>query len=184
MTSPPPSPNSGNRSGVTGLVLGIIGLCFCGFWVFTIPGLIFSLVGLQRQPRNAAITGTVLNGIGMVGFLIAGPLLLGMFLPALATARAAAREVRTAAHISQVHSAAEVYHLDHGQYPTSMKPLTSGAYIGPDMAKDAWGNDMQFRANGENPPTITSPGSDGAFGTDDDLYNKPDGSVEKASESS
>ncbi len=168
-TTETPTPSGSNTCGVIGMILSIIGVCLCGLWLFTIPGLIISLIGLRKEPKTAAITGSVLGGIGILEFLILGPLFLAIFLPAVARAQGAARITKTNSNIRFVHTASDMYHADHSQYPNSFDDLQDGYYIDRQSTKDAWDNPLKFEGGGKSSPVITSAGRDGEFGTDDDL---------------
>ncbi len=61
-----------NGMGTAGFVLSLIGWVTCG--VLCPVGLLFSLVGLNREPRGLAIAGTVIGGIGTL--LVVGACLL------------------------------------------------------------------------------------------------------------
>ena len=177
-TSPTdPENNSGsNQLGVIGLVLSIVGVCLCGFWLFTVPGFVLSLIGLRKEPRTAATVGSVLGGIGILEFLILGPLMLGIFLPAVARARDIAQEAQTLDRIHMVQAASETFKTDNGQYPTSMEELENAKLILPKDTEDPWDNALKFVGGGETEPVITSSGPDGEFGTEDDLPSQDDDS--------
>jgi competence protein ComGC len=162
----------GNRAGVIGLILSIIGVCLCGLWLLTIPGLIVSLVGLRKEPRTAAIAGTILGGIGVLQFLIFGPLMFGIMLPSLSTARENARESVTRSKIQEIHMGSTAYQADNGRHPNSFDELTNGEYISSDTTQDAWDNPMQFEGGGDSRPKVTSAGSDGVFDTEDDIHSQ------------
>ena len=163
-----------NSTGVFGLILSIIGVCMCGLWLFTIPGLILSLIGLRKEPRTAATVGTVLGGIGILEFLILGPLMLGIFLPALAKAREHAQVTQTEEKIHIIMSASDVYKSDNGKYPTSLEKLEKDKLVELKDTKDPWNNTFHFEGGGNTKPVITSSGRDGEFGTDDDLPKSKD----------
>ena len=164
----------GNQAGFIGMILSIIGICLCGIWLLSVPGLIVSLVGLRKEPRTMAIIGTILGGIGIFGFMFLGPLMLGILLPSLSTAREHARESVTRSKIQQVHAGSEKYHADNGRYPTSFHELTNLNHIPTDATKDAWDNPMQLEGGEDSPPEITSAGPDGVFDTDDDIHSRDD----------
>ena len=162
-----------NSCGVFGLILSIIGICLCGFWLFSVPGLILSLIGLRKEPRKAATAGAIIGGIGTIAFLIIGPLMLGIMLPALAQAMTAARHSRTSVHILAVQNGSDAYYGDHNKkYPTSFDELEDGSYILHEHTIDAWDKPMQFEGGGKTKPVITSAGPDGEFNTDDDVQQK------------
>jgi competence protein ComGC len=161
-----------NSCGVFGLVLSIIGICFCGIWLFSIPGLILSMIGLRKEPRKAATAGAIIGGVGTIAFLFIAPLMLGIMLPAFATAVNAAKQAKTHVHILAVQNGSDAYHADHQKYPSSFNDLENGSYILHDSTQDAWGKQMQFKGGGDTKPTITSAGEDGEFGTEDDVEQK------------
>jgi competence protein ComGC len=168
-TSTPPTQSESNRLGVIGLIVSIVGVCLCGFWLLTIPGLILSLIGLRKEPRTAAIAGSIFGGIGILEFLVLGPLLLGIFLPALAGAMEKAKEIKTVAIIQHIENASTLYKTDNGTYPTSFNELEQGDFIMQEDTKDAWGHEFTFDGGGSTKPVIKSAGSDGEWGTEDDL---------------
>ena len=172
ISTPPTEPkeNSGsNQLGVIGLVLSIVGVCVCGFWLFTVPGFVLSLIGLRKEPRTAATVGTVLGGIGILEFLILGPLLLGILLPSLSRARDNAREQQTTYRIHVVQTASETFKADNGKYPASMDELEKAELVDPEDTIDPWDNSLKFVGGGDTKPVITSSGRDGEFETEDDL---------------
>jgi len=130
----------------------------------------------RPEPRTAATVGTVLGGVGILEFLILGPLMLGILLPSLTRARAIAQESQTTYRIHAVQTASETFKVDSGQYPTSMDELENAKLILPTETKDSWDNVLKFVGGGETEPVITSSGRDGEFGTEDDLPSQDDDS--------
>jgi len=178
ISTPQPEPikeSSSNPCGIVGVVLSIIGVCACGLWLFSIPGLILSLIGLRKEPRTTAIVGTIFGGIGIIEFIILGPLMLGILLPALARARDSAKQMVTTSHIQAIESASETFKADNGSYPTSLLELENSKLINPKVTKDAWENAIKLAGGGDTRPVITSAGKDGLFDTDDDLPNQDAG---------
>ena len=172
ITTPQPTPkneSTSNPCGVIGLVLSIIGVLACGLWLISIPGLILSLIGLRKEPRTAAITGTVLGGVGIIEFIIMVPLMIGILLPALASAKNSAELQITTTRIKKIQSASELYKLDNGAYPKSIDEMVNEKLITPKETKDAWDNAVKLAGGGDTKPVITSAGKDGEFGTEDDL---------------
>ena len=162
-------PSGSNRCGVIGLVLSIVGVCMCGLWLLTIPGLVLSIIGLRKEPRTAATVGTIFGGIGIIEFILLGPLMLGILLPSLASARDLAQEQKTTNRIHAVQTASETFKADNGEYPTSMGQLEDAKILSSKETKDSWDNGLKFVGGGETEPVITSSGRDGEFGTEDDL---------------
>jgi type II secretory pathway pseudopilin PulG len=113
--------------------------------------------------------GTIFGGIGIIEFIIMGPLMLGILLPALTSARDSALIQITTNRIHAVQSASETFKADNGEYPTSMDQLENAKLLRPKETKDSWDNGLKFVGGGETEPVITSSGCDGEFGTEDDL---------------
>ncbi len=72
-----------NAMAITGFVLGILSiLCCCFFTGLSVAGLIFSIIGLSNadshngKGKGLAITGIVLNGIGIFFLIIYSVMLL------------------------------------------------------------------------------------------------------------
>lgn len=86
----------------------------------------------------------------------------------------------TRATICSLRTAADVYRLDCGDYPTEAEGLLvlissqgstnwHGPYLeGKTLPLDAWGNAYAYSVS-NGAPAITSAGADGQFGTDDDV---------------
>jgi len=161
-----------NSCGVLGLIFSIIGICLCGLWLFSIPGLILSLIGLRKEPRKAATAGVIIGGVGTVAFLFIGSLMIGITLPAVANARQIAKKIKTQYSIHSVQLGSTKYRADHNAYPTSMQELQDGTYITSSDTQDAWDHQLRFTGGGNTRPVITSAGRDGEFDTDDDVAEK------------
>ena len=166
--------------GLIGLLLSILGLVTCGFWLFSIPGLIVSIVATQRGSSGKATAGVILGAIGVVMFLIIPPLLLGLTLPALAKARATAREVQTTSQLQQIHAAMPqsgqpfLHPTDSDGNPvTTVSPETHPALP---HHTDPWGNPYRIDAgpDGKTDPVVKSDGPDQTPGTEDDLRHPPE----------
>ncbi len=74
---PRPAP-SGNAMGVLGFVLSILGLFSCG--ILSPIGLIFSAIGMRKEPKDLAIAGLVINIVALVVFI---PVVMFFGLPVL-----------------------------------------------------------------------------------------------------
>ncbi|WP_293695101.1 DUF4190 domain-containing protein [uncultured Agrococcus sp.] len=70
--------NQSTGLSLTSMILGIVSLFFG--WTFLVPiiGLILGFMGLKREPRGKglAITGLILNGLCVIGWVIATIILL------------------------------------------------------------------------------------------------------------
>lgn len=69
-----------NGLGTAGFVLALLGLLLCWVpilgWLLWLLGLIFSIIGVCRQPRGMAIAGLVLSCLGLI-VLIAALIIAG-----------------------------------------------------------------------------------------------------------
>jgi hypothetical protein len=147
----PPPPRSGNGMGVAGFVVSLVGLVPCG--LLCPLGLIFSLIGLGRQPRGLAIAGTVIGGIGSLGIVGAVALVLYTGPQKFAT-----KVVIWAAEIE-----IETYTDRHGEPPDEKE----GNRLIADTT-DGWDRPLRYEIRGER-FRITSAGPDGVFDTEDDV---------------
>jgi len=77
---------------------------------------------------------------------------------------------KTKKEISEMSDRMENWNEKFGQYPTEMNELIGNSPIRQDWKKDAWNRAYEFKItqNGKS-FLITSAGSDGKFGTDDDI---------------
>jgi hypothetical protein len=70
--------DSGNSMGTAGFILSLVGLFTCG--VLSLVGLIFSIIGLKREPRGLALAGFIVGILSvllwLIWFLIYGYVLL------------------------------------------------------------------------------------------------------------
>jgi len=148
-----------NTMGVVGLILSCIGLVLC---VFSLPGLIVSIIATRREPRTAAVAGVITGGIGTLFGLLIIPLLIGLLLPALSKAREQAREITELRKVTMVQKGLLAQ-------SDEIKPTPSVAHqmLGE---TDSWGNPYRVEADGSAVPKISSAGPDGAHGTDDDIH--------------
>ena len=80
---------------------------------------------------------------------------------------------KTEKEISQISHRMENWKENLGQYPTELNELIGNSPLRQDWKKDAWNRKYEFKIteNGEK-FLITSAGSDGKFGTDDDIKSE------------
>lgn len=153
-----------NTMGVVGLILSCVGLMIC---IFSLPGLIVSVLATRRQPRTAAVTGAVVGGVGVVLSLLWIPLFIGLMLPAMARARGVAQEVKETSQLSMMHKALLLHAAedtnDHTQIPDDVQKMIE--------QKDAWGNAYRIDSEGHEVPKISSAGPDGVHDTEDDIHS-------------
>ena len=149
-----PPPSSSNGMGIAGFVVSLVGILTCG--VLCPLGLIFSLVGLGRQPRGLAIAGTVIGGLGslmLVGFLAVFVIGVGEVKEGMVSGFAL---VKATAEI-------EAYQASEGEYPDDDEGNELIAVI-----LDGWDRPFRYERT-ETGYIIRSAGPDGEFGTMDDI---------------
>lgn len=113
-------------------------------------------------------------------------ILAAMVVPRLTGRTEEARRKRAAVDIANLESAIDLYELDTGRLPGQLgdlfqapADLPEGTWHGPYLKKrtrpvDPWGHDYTYRRPGEHNPEdydLSSMGSDGRAGTDDDITN-------------
>ena len=168
------------RLGLTGLLLSILGLLTCGLWLFSLPGLIVSIVATQKGKSAKATAGVIIGAAGVLEFLVAVPLMLGLLLPALSKARTVAAEVQTTSQLQSIHQS-----MTQSGRPVA-NPTDAGGSPGSTVSPethpelphhmDPWGNPYRIQAapNGGGDHVVTSDGPDGEPGTEDDLRHPPE----------
>jgi hypothetical protein len=139
--------------GIAGFVISLVGIVTCG--LLSPLGLIFSLIGLGRQPKGLAIAGTVISALGTL--LLAGTIIVlvmgGGSIQALLTRGV----VETAAQVIEEHRAKE------GELPAEEEATELIGHL-----TDAWGNELRYDPAGDT-FVIRSAGADGEFDTEDDV---------------
>lgn len=104
---------------ITGLVLGIFGLCF---FPFSIAALVLGIVALTQiadparalTGRGMALTATILGGLGIT--IIPLALMIGILLPALGAARRAAQQMKNTTQVRQVVMGMTSHSQNNGGY--------------------------------------------------------------------
>lgn len=99
--------NKSNGFGLAGLILSILGWFTCG--VLSIPGAIFSLIGLLFAPRGSAIAGLIVGFPGVAFFFLAG---MTMLAGALGLSGAAVEQAREAARRAEKHNESPAVSVD------------------------------------------------------------------------
>ena len=169
-----------NGLGLTGLLLSILGVATCGLWLFSIPGLIISIIATQRGRSAKAKAGVVLGAIGILEFLLVIPLLIGLLLPATARAREIAKQVKEANQLSMIH---EAWLQTSESQPGGSMPLPGriNRASHPELPhhEDSWGNAYRIEPGpgGARDPVVSSDGPDRIPGTEDDLRHPPEQST-------
>jgi prepilin-type processing-associated H-X9-DG protein len=131
-SAPPPltAPTQGTATAkisgmaVTSLVLGILGLFSCG--ITALVGLILGIIAMVRiknsqgslNGNGLALAGTIVSGI----FLLMVPILAAMLLPALASAKQKAMEVKCITNEKQLAMALMIFSQDNtNHFPAAAK---------------------------------------------------------------
>jgi hypothetical protein len=80
---------------------------------------------------------------------------------------------KTKKEISEMSDRMKNWNVNLGQYPTGLDELIGNSPLRQDWKKDAWNREYEFTIteNGKG-FLITSAGSDGKFGTDDDIKSE------------
>lgn len=104
---------------ITGMVLGILSLTCIG-GILSIPAIIVSAIALFKVSKKTAggfgfaLTGVITGTLGLLTL----PILAGMLLPALSSARDKAREITSINNMKQIQLALNQYASDYkGKYP-------------------------------------------------------------------
>jgi hypothetical protein len=80
---------------------------------------------------------------------------------------------KTVNELSEMSARMEEWNVKFGQYPTDLNELIGNSPIRQDWKKDAWNREYEFiiSENGKS-FLIKSAGSDGKFGTEDDIKSE------------
>ena len=159
-----------NWWGFNGLLLSIAGLFTCGF--LSPVAFVVSAVGLRRNPRKAAVTGTVLSlvGMGMVAAMIIGGITEEMRKDERRRQaryqRSIAKQVeQTQSLLATAAADLEDYRDENsGQLPEAMDGnLLVIKYVDP------WKTELRYE-EGVDKAMIRSSGPDKVFDSSDDLF--------------
>ncbi len=166
-----PADEQQNNAGKWGLICSIAGIIMCGCWLFSIPGLILSIIGLKREPKTNAQLGLILSIIGIIEMLIAGPLMLAVMLPAFTHGYSTAKVLKTQ-HIVQMHQAALELHHANDSHPRDFEELVKSGDVHKNHALDPWGQPYHIVQTDSKPSYVVSSGPDKELGTEDDISPK------------
>jgi len=166
-----------NTAGLVGFIISLVSLVGCGGLLSPIS-LIFSIVGLNKQPKGFAIAGLILSLIGLSGCIL-GLLLFGLTLPlmivSVVTAGVGIAALAVVMAIGQ--NAFEIIqdaHEHHDQ--TGVVPATLDDFnLAADERLDHWGNEFVYvRGANEESFLLISAGPDGVIANSDDLIGEFD----------
>lgn len=151
-----------NGMGTAGFVISLVGLLlFCG--LLSPLGLIFSLIGLGKEPRGLAIAGTVIGLIGSIWLPLVGLALIGTVVGLGAVADEPGSNIKTGISIAEAHGVIEQHSGAGGALPSAAEGNRLIAGI-----VDAWGTALRYEP-GDERYVIRSAGPDRVFGTADDI---------------
>ncbi|GGH38406.1 MULTISPECIES: type II secretion system protein GspG [Flavobacteriaceae] len=110
------------------------------------------------------------SALMVIAFLVVGSLSAILF---FTYQRTSVFPEKTKKEISEMSDRMENWNENLGQYPTELNELIGNSPLRQDWKKDAWNREYEFKIidNG-NGFLITSAGSDGKFGTEDDIKSE------------
>lgn len=112
LADPPAARGSGLA--IASVVLGILGFVTAG--MLAIVGLILGIIACgksDKHNRGIAVAGIIISGIGIVLGLLSTAFLVGMFLPALGSARSSAHFAQALNHLNMLDRQVQSYAQDH-----------------------------------------------------------------------
>ncbi len=167
----PPARAQTNGWGVAGFVVslvGFLGSCLGGAILCPL-GLIFSIIGVRREPRGLAIAGIVLGALGsvwaVVAMLIFGTLTAGCLGLAMS-------QVPNIIAINEASQGVQKYYKEKGQLPASLDEVAAAVPGTPTKGKD--GTAIVYTVDDAHSFTLRLPGPDGAMNTKDDIVTRGD----------
>ena len=150
-----------NGLGIAGFVTSLIGVVTCGF--LSPVGLVFSLIGLTKQPRGLAIAGTILGLLGSVWLFVVGFALVMGFLGLSKAVTAIAEVESTRQKGRQAAQAVEQERDRTGSLPNE---AAGNQLVGSHT--DHWNRPFRYKVSGDS-FSLVSFGADGQEGTTDDI---------------
>ena len=167
-----PAARPSNPMGLTGFIISLVSLVGCGGLLSPVS-LIFSLIGLGREPRAFAIAGLVLSLIGLLGFVflfLFGGLALLLVLVGLGVAAAGALLVGAVGpNAFVVLDGIHDFYEANDRVPAALTELDLPA---TDLT-DTWGNRFVYIPSDDAGAFILiSAGPDEAYGTGDDHFGR------------
>ncbi len=164
--------NNSNTMGLIGFIISIVSLVGCGGLLSPIS-LIFSIIGLGKQPKGFAIAGLVLSLIGLAGFVVLffviglGVVmsLMGLGILAAGFAIVAAIGQNAFEIVTSIHD----YRDANSVVPASLDELNLAAA----SLTDTWGNEFVYVPSADgNAYLLISAGPDGIIANSDDLLGE------------
>ncbi|MEM7756495.1 MAG: DUF4190 domain-containing protein [Planctomycetota bacterium] len=173
-----PERSTTNTMGLVGFILAVVGFFSGG--CLSLVGLIFSLIGLGKEPRGFAIAGLIISIVSLLGWIILVAIFGLAGLAAIVGLAALASE--TSADFDTIVERAAERYAEVGAYPGSLDELGLPAEVLTNQS----GEPYQYTplATGYE---LRDPGPDGSMNTSDDAVltrtRNPDGSVTERFES-
>lgn len=145
-SAPPPAAAKTSGLAITSLVLGILGALTCG--VTALFGLILGVVALVKVKGSRGTVGG--SGLALAGIIVSGffllmiPIMAAMLLPAFASAKQKAQEIKCLNNVKQLAVAVRIYEADNkDQFP----PAATWC----DAIQSMVGSEMVFRCPAGDP---------------------------------
>ncbi len=130
---------------------------------------------LIRSPRRAGVVARTQRGMTLIEIMVVVAIISlimgGVGIMAFNRYQDAQKQ-DTKNQTITIQGAIEQYRTSkRGKCPKTLQDLKAAGFISR-VAKDAWGNEFQFKCPGEKSAVdVTSPGEDGEFGNADDISN-------------
>lgn len=158
----PPS----NGMGIAGFVCSLVGLLGCP--LLSPIGLIFSFIGIFREPRGLAIAGLVLGAVGSMGFLVAIVIFGGLIALVVAVLAALGFERFDAiVEMGIINAEISEYRQSAGAWPDSLDQLSG---LDADTLQDPWGRAYRYVLSDDGKTyMLVSDGPDRQPDTGDDI---------------
>lgn len=151
-----------NGWGVAGFIASLVALFFT-LGLLSPIGLILSFIGLFKRPRGLAFVGFLLGLAGTLFWTGIGYAIIAGLNNHAENYHQQQQRMATMTQIDQALEEMKAYQAETGQIPDGIE----GNKIAV-QRKDAWKNYLRYDIFNDH-ATISSAGSDGDFGTDDDI---------------
>ncbi len=162
--------NNSNAMGLIGFIVSLVSLVGCGGFLSPVS-LVFSLIGLGKQPKGFAIAGLVLSLVGLV-MAVLTVLFFGVILAAIGLGILAAGIALVAAdgqNAIEIVTSVHEYHDTNSVVPASLDELN----LQPGQLTDTWGNEFVYvPATDGHAYLLISAGPDGIIANNDDLLGE------------
>ncbi len=108
-----PPEDQKNSAGTWGFVLSILGLFTC--FILSPFGLIFSLIGLKKHPKNMAIAGVIISTASLFLLLPIAGLLAAIAVPSFLRAREISERNACQENLAKIDGAKQQWALEYNQ---------------------------------------------------------------------